>query len=96
MIRSLTVCTVILSIHIPTTAQQPLRAEDIPISAEATAQAKEFQKLKVDRRLVNKRYRKLTKELTWHKKLDDALGAARQSGKPVVWIHALGKLTGYV
>lgn len=96
MIRSLTVCTVILSIHIPTTAQQPLRAEDIPISAEATAKAQEFQQLKVGKRLVNERFRKLKKELTWHKKLEDALGAAKKSGKPVVWIHALGKLTGYV
>lgn len=94
--RSLTVCTVILSLYVPTAAQKLLRAKDIPTSADASVAASKFQDLRVGKLQVRKRVRKLHKELDWHRSLDKALAAAKKSGKPVVWIHALGKLTGYV
>jgi hypothetical protein len=96
MIRPLAVVGVALSLYGFAIAQQPLRAVDIPISPAATQSAQEFRNLKIDKALVHQRVRKLTKELTWHKKLDAALAASQQSGKPVLWIQALGKLTGYV
>ena len=77
-------------------AQKPLRAADIPVSQAATEAATAFHTLKIGRALVYPRVRKLIDELTWHKRLDEALGAARQAGKPVLWIQALGRLTGYV
>ncbi len=96
MNRLLTVSTVLLSLHVPIPGQQPLGAEDIPMSAAAAEAAQRFRELKVSKLVVKKRVRKLTKELVWHTKLDRALAASKRSGKPLVWIHALGKLTGYV
>ena len=96
MIRQVKVCTVLLSLCVPAASQQLLGVGDIPVSEEASREAMEFRGLVVEKRAVRQQVRKLTKELVWHKKLDDALRAAEQSGKPVLWIHALGKLTGYV
>jgi hypothetical protein len=90
MNRLLTVSTVLLSLHVPVPGQQPLGAEDIPMSAAAAEEARRFRELKVSKFVVNKRVRKLTK------KLDRALAASKRSGKPLVWIQALGRLTGYV
>jgi len=36
----------------------------------------------------------LTKELTWFDNMPQALACARQRGKPLVWIHMLGKIDG--
>ena len=96
MKRTLLSTTVVLSLFAPCTAQKPLRAADIPVGVEATKTARQFQQLKLSNVQVKKRVRKLHKELTWHKRLDKAVAAAKVSGKPIVWIHALGKLTGYV
>jgi hypothetical protein len=96
MNRLLTVSTVLLSLHVPVPGQQPLGAEDIPMSAAAAEEARRFRELKVSKFVVNKRVRKLTKKLVWHTKLDRALAASKRSGKPLVWIQALGRLTGYV
>jgi hypothetical protein len=96
MNRLLTVSTVLLSLHVPIPGQQPLGAEDIPMSAAAAEEARRFRELKVSKFVVNKRVRKLTKKLVWHTKLDRALAASKRSGKPLVWIQALGRLTGYV
>ena len=96
MMRSLTAVAVVVSLCVPALGQQPLRADDIPISAAATKQARAFHNLKVSKRLVQRRVKKLIKELNWHKSLPNALAAAEKSGKPIVWIHALGSLTGFV
>ena len=96
MNRLLTVSTALLSLHVPVPGQQPLGAEDIPMSAAAAEEARRFRELKVSKFVVNKRVRKLTKKLVWHTKLDRALAASKRSGKPLVWIQALGRLTGYV
>ena len=36
----------------------------------------------------------LNRELTWHPTLEAGLAAAKAQGKPLLWIHALGDLTG--
>jgi hypothetical protein len=36
----------------------------------------------------------LTKQLTWFDNMPQALACAKQRGKPLVWIHMLGKIDG--
>jgi len=36
----------------------------------------------------------LTKQITWFDNMPQALASARQKGKPLVWIHMLGKIDG--
>ncbi len=36
----------------------------------------------------------LTHEVTWFDNMPQALASARQKGKPLVWIHMLGKIDG--
>jgi hypothetical protein len=36
----------------------------------------------------------LTHQLTWFDNMNQALACARQRGKPLVWIHMLGKIDG--
>ena len=37
----------------------------------------------------------VTRELDWHDDLDEAMEDAEETGKPILWIHALGDLKGY-
>ena len=53
-------------------------------------------KLTVSGETVAKNVKRLTTELRWHKTLSSALAAGRAKGKPVVWIHALGDLKGFL
>ncbi len=96
MMRPLRVCFIVLSLYAPSLAQQALVAKDIPLDLKATSQARQFQQVKVNKSQVHQQVSKLKSELTWHKRLDDAVRAAQKSGKPILWIHALGDLTGYV
>lgn len=57
--------------------------------------ALEFQKLTVPGKEVSAGVRKLRKQLKWHKTLRAASREARGSDKPILWIQALGKLSGY-
>jgi hypothetical protein len=36
----------------------------------------------------------LTHQITWFENMPQALASARQKGKPLVWIHMLGKIDG--
>lgn len=36
----------------------------------------------------------LTHEVTWFDNMPQALASARQKGRPLVWIHMLGKIDG--
>ena len=36
----------------------------------------------------------LTRQITWFDNINQALACARQRGKPLVWIHMLGKMEG--
>ena len=77
-------------------AQSPFTAADVPVSQEATKQAHKFRSLVYGKKTVRRNVRKLTKELVWHKTLEDATTAAEISGKPIILIQALGDLKGYV
>ena len=58
--------------------------------------ARSFRKLQVPGPAVSDNVRKLRKELHWYKTLSGALTAGRVKGRPVVWIHALGDLDGFL
>ena len=57
--------------------------------------AQQFQKLVLPGKTVSSGVRKLRKKLKWYKTLRDASREAEQSNKPILWIQALGKLSGY-
>ncbi len=59
-------------------------------------EARAYRKLEVDGDAVIANVEKLTTELTWHGDLAAARDAARASGKPVLWVQALGDLDGYL
>ena len=54
-----------------------------------------FQQLRVPGVQTRQAVDKLVKELTWHKDLRTAAKAASETGKPILWIQALGDLKGY-
>ena len=58
--------------------------------------AKRFRKLRVEGEQLAQNTTKLTSELRWHDDLAAAREEARQSGKPVLWIQALGELDGFL
>ncbi len=53
-----------------------------------------FRRLQVDGSQVRPETEKLARELAWHDSLESAQRVAKRTGKPIVWIHALGNLTG--
>ena len=56
--------------------------------------ARGYRRLKVDGQEVRLAVEKLTQELNWHSSLSSAQREAKRTGKPILWIHALGELTG--
>ena len=57
--------------------------------------AKEFtKKLQVPAEELAKRVAKVQDSLAWHSDLDEAREAAIQSNKPILWVQALGDLSG--
>lgn len=62
-------------------------------AAKQTAQA--FTHLVLPGKEVSSGIRKLRKELKWYKTLRVASREAKKTGKPILWIQALGKLSGY-
>ncbi len=67
----------------------------IPDVASASQGARDFQRLRVPGREVSRAVRSLVADLNWKKTLGAAQRAAKKTGKPIVWIQALGSLTGY-
>lgn len=61
---------------------------------QVAREARGFRRLQVDGAQVRPATEKLAKELKWHRSLKSAQREARRTGKPIVWIHALGDLTG--
>lgn len=96
MMRQAWIAAALVSASGLLSAQSPFTAADVPISQEATQQALNFRSLVYQKKTVRRNVRKLTKELVWHKTLEDASDAAELSGKPIVLIQALGDLKGYV
>ena len=54
-----------------------------------------FRKLKLKPNEVEQSVAKVT-SLRWHGSLNSALTAGKSSGKPVLWIQALGDLDGFL
>ena len=79
----------------PMPAAVPMAAAVIRELSAAEAAAEAFRKIQVRGSDLTKAVHAVTKTLTWHDKLGDAARAARESGKPILWIQALGTLQGY-
>ena len=58
--------------------------------------ARSFRKLQVPGAAVSENVKKLRSELHWYSTLNGALSAGRSKGKPVLWVHALGDLDGFL
>ena len=105
MSRSIRSFTVLISGALLATSLVAQRSQD-PQVARATSrpsvgrdakhEARTFRKLKVSGEQVEKNVAKLTDELKWFKTLGGALKAGTEKKKPVLWIQALGDLTGYL
>lgn len=57
--------------------------------------ARSFRRTKLQGDEVAARVARL-ESLTWQTDLDAAYAAARKANKPILWIHALGSLTGHL
>lgn len=58
--------------------------------------ARNFRKLRVPGNEVAENIKRLTTEMRWYKTIGGALTAGRSQNKPIVWIHALGDLKGFL
>ena len=79
----------------PMPAEVPMAAAVARPLTAAEAAAEAFRKMQVRGTALSKAVNTVTKTLTWHDKLGDAARAARESGRPILWIQALGTLQGY-
>ena len=61
---------------------------------QVVREARGFRRLKLAGEEVRPAMTKLATELDWHDSLQSAQRVAKRTGKPIVWIHALGDLTG--
>ena len=93
-LSSLVLSAVVLSSGAP--AQSPLKASDIPaLTRAAVPGVDSFLQRRVPGRDVLRGVKMLTSELDWKKTLKSAQREAVKTGKPIVWIQALGVLGGY-
>ena len=65
-------------------------------TGNAGRDARSFRKLQVPGPAVADNVKKLRKELHWYSTLNGALSASRSKGKPVLRVHALGDLDGFL
>lgn len=56
--------------------------------------AQEFQQSARKGSQVSAAVQRVLREVTWHRKLDEAADVARRHGKPIVWVQALGEIRG--
>lgn len=66
------------------------KAPQSPAAAAALA----FQRSEVPGSKVGAGVRRALHSLLWHRDLEEAASAARQQGRPIVWVQALGELRG--
>ena len=89
-----------LSAQDQTQAQQPSDGMQLSKLVRKTGNdnrdARSFRKLQIAGEDVAKNVHKLRTELQWYKTVAGALKAGRSKGKPIVWIHALGDLGGFL
>ncbi len=57
-------------------------------------QARSYRRLRVPGDQVRPAVERLAQKLDWHDSLESAQRVAKNTGKPIVWIHALGDLGG--
>ena len=93
--RSPVVLLGLLTLSCPALGQSTLTAAEIPRSSEAKASAVQFRNLKVSGRDLHDAVGKVVKGLDWKSSLMSARREAVKTGKPIVWIQALGDLKGY-
>ena len=58
--------------------------------------AKAYRRLKMPAEALQANIEKLTGQLDWQNSLEEARRIAKRDGKSVLWIHALGELSGYL
>lgn len=68
--------------------------QEAPVDPDQAA-ADAFRHFRAVPSQVRQSVARVTRELTWHKKLADAQKASRTSGKPIVWVQAFGDLRGF-
>ena len=76
-------------------AQSPVDIAWMVRDPEAVAQAVEFRGLEVPGKKVRPAVTKVARQLHWHRTLKSAVREARAADKPILWVQALGNLTGY-
>jgi hypothetical protein len=77
------------------TAQKP-KAQDTKIPKKVAMEARQFRQLQVPGDAVARNIEKLTSELQWYSTLGGALQAGKNKDLPVLWIHALGDIDGFL
>ena len=85
----------------PTTSAPPPRVAQVCAGmpsgrqlTDAQQAARKFRAPQVSGRQLSRAVKKLTRELKWHRKLEDAAAAAQEADKPIFWIQLLGDLRG--
>ena len=68
----------------------------MPEERAAKRDARSFQWLEVDGKKLQPRVQRLIQDLHWHKTLAAAKAEAKRTGKPILWIHALGEVDGFL
>ncbi len=68
----------------------------LPEEQAAKREARGFQWVEVDGKKLQPRVQRLIKDLHWHTKLAAAKAEAKRTGKPILWIHALGAIDGFL
>ncbi len=68
----------------------------LPEERAAKRDARKFQWVEVDGQKLEPRVQSLVQDLHWHKTLAAAKKEAVQTGKPILWIHALGDIHGFL
>ncbi len=68
----------------------------LPEERAAKRDARKFQWVEVDGKKLQPRVQRLIHDLTWHKTLAAAKTEAARTGKPILWIHALGDIDGFL
>ncbi len=99
MERPLALLAAALFLSIPVSGQAvlaPRSLKEIPKADQDTrVQVGQFQSVQLKGKQLKKAVDRVTKELTWHKHLENARLDAVKSGKPILWVQMLGDLTGH-
>ena len=70
--------------------------EKAPEERAAKREARSSQWIKFGGDKLAPRVEKLLAELTWHRDLAVAQQESKRTGKPILWVHALGEVDGFL